>query len=180
KIAIGDTGDGAYDSALFLGENSFGSAKDTTDPSYVAYKDLSGSLNWDSVFYYQKPLPAVAKKIPDPTFPGKVYFGINQFEIPDSCKRKLDLIAAYLKSHPEKKCELTGYTDNTGNPGHNKKLSQRRALAVMYYFVKLGVPRHRILYSGKSYEQPIGDNNTEEGKARNRRVEIGIVGSSVK
>jgi outer membrane protein OmpA-like peptidoglycan-associated protein len=180
KIVIGDTGDGAYDSGLFIGENSFTSTKDTTDPNYIAYKDISQTMDWDSIFNNKKAPLASTKKTTEPDFPGRVYFGVNEFDIPDSCKIRLDQIAEYLKRHPEKKCELTGYTDNTGNLEHNKKLSQRRAMAVMYYFIKVGVSRHRILYSGKSYEQPIGDNNTEDGKARNRRVEINIVSHSNK
>ena len=73
-----------------------------------------------------------------------------------------------------------GYTDNIGTFEYNQKLSERRANAVKEYLVSKGVEKNRIYTEGKSYKDPIASNKTAEGRAKNRRVEIEMVGTRAK
>jgi cytochrome c oxidase subunit II len=78
----------------------------------------------------------------------------------------------YLKADASTKLEIDGHTDNTGDPQKNKKLSQERAQAIVNALVKKGINKKRLIAKGFGGEVPVSDNNTEEGKAKNRRVEI--------
>jgi len=84
----------------------------------------------------------------------------------------LDRVAASLVEHPEVKVEVGGHCDADGSDAYNRRLSDRRAKAVRDYLVKKGVPATRMTAKGYGESQPIADNNTAEGKAKNRRVEL--------
>lgn len=77
-----------------------------------------------------------------------------------------------LKSNPTLNIEIRGYTDNVGNENSNTKLSKARADAVRIWLVKKGIDALRIQAYGYGSKNPIADNNTEEGRIRNRRIEI--------
>jgi outer membrane protein OmpA-like peptidoglycan-associated protein len=82
-------------------------------------------------------------------------------------------IALSLKEHPElTRVEIQGHTDNAGTPAYNKRLSQERAEAVRNALVSLGVETTRLTAVGYGQDKPIGPNTSDEGKARNRRVQI--------
>jgi len=81
-------------------------------------------------------------------------------------------IAALLKAHPELKVSIEGHTDNVGTPQNNKTLSTQRAKSVMNAVVQKGIAATRLTALGWGQEKPIADNRSEEGKAKNRRVEI--------
>jgi outer membrane protein OmpA-like peptidoglycan-associated protein len=72
--------------------------------------------------------------------------------------------------------KLGGYTDNTGDPQANLTLSQQRADTVMADLVKLGVDASRMKAEGYGQEHPVADNSTEEGRAKNRRIDIRVTG----
>jgi len=84
----------------------------------------------------------------------------------------LDNVYESLKAYPEVRIEISGYTDNTGNPVANKKLSLRRAEKVREYIVLHGIDPGRITAVGRGGEDPIEDNKTAEGRSFNRRVEM--------
>ena len=176
KIAIGDVGDNAFDSGVFMEEKSFISVKDTTQPKFVEYADKSASFNFDSLFGMKKKVQALVEEKEDKEDFERtsIYFGSESFAIPDSCKKMLDALAAQMLKLKERKFILTGFADNTGNKSKNKALSEKRALTVMYYLTALGVERSRLTYIGLSSDSPIGDNKTPEGRAQNRRVEIDV------
>ena len=81
-------------------------------------------------------------------------------------------IAALLKAHPELKVSVEGHTDNVGTPQSNKTLSTQRAKSVMDAVVQKGIAATRLTALGWGQEKPIADNRSEDGKAKNRRVEI--------
>ncbi|MBF0182796.1 MAG: OmpA family protein [Magnetococcales bacterium] len=83
--------------------------------------------------------------------------------------------ANVLKQNPDLKVEIQGHTDNVGKPAYNKKLSQRRANAVMKGLIKQGVNKKRLQAKGYGMEKPIASNATKEGRAENRRVELRVV-----
>ena len=77
-----------------------------------------------------------------------------------------------LNTNPTLKISIEGHTDNVGNLQSNQTLSENRAKAVMNALVLKGVDKSRLSAKGWGQEKPISDNNTDEGKAKNRRVEI--------
>lgn len=102
-------------------------------------------------------------------------FRFNSAKIEGKGKAALKETASVLKQNPNLKVEIQGHTDNVGKPAYNKKLSQRRANAVMKGLVKQGVKKQRMTAKGYGMDQPIADNKTKEGRAENRRVELKVV-----
>jgi len=84
----------------------------------------------------------------------------------------IDQIAELLKTNPDLKVNIEGHTDNVGTPASNKTLSENRAKAVMNAVVAKGIPGGRMAAKGMGQDKPIADNTSEEGRAKNRRVEI--------
>ena len=90
---------------------------------------------------------------------------------PDASEVIAEIVAA-LKSKPQFKVKLEGHTDNVGSAAANKKLSDDRAKAVMAAIVVKGIDKARLSAEGFGQEKPVADNNTEAGRAKNRRVEL--------
>jgi outer membrane protein OmpA-like peptidoglycan-associated protein len=84
----------------------------------------------------------------------------------------IDQIAALLQAHPDLRLSIEGHTDNVGTPQSNKTLSQQRANSVMSAVAQKGIAANRMTAVGWGQEKPIADNRSEDGKAKNRRVEI--------
>ncbi len=84
----------------------------------------------------------------------------------------LDEIAALMKKYPEYNLSISGHTDSVGSAAANQKLSEGRAKACYDYLIKKGIDRSRMSYAGYGETQPIADNMTKEGRAKNRRVEF--------
>jgi outer membrane protein OmpA-like peptidoglycan-associated protein len=92
----------------------------------------------------------------------------------DKSKTILDDIASSLKQYPGIRVRIEGHTDTQGDPGENLLLSQQRALTVLGYLVDKGVPSATFEFAGYGQTRPIADNKTEDGKAKNRRVEFHV------
>jgi len=84
----------------------------------------------------------------------------------------IDQIVQMLKDNPTLKISIEGHTDNVGTPQSNQKLSENRAKAVMNAIIAKGIDKSRLSSKGWGQTKPISDNKTEEGRAKNRRVEI--------
>ena len=84
----------------------------------------------------------------------------------------LDQIAEVLRKYPDYKLRLEGYSDNRGNDHISQLVAESRAKACYSYFISLGITKDRLIYRGYGENKPIGDNNTTEGRALNRRVEF--------
>ena len=107
----------------------------------------------------------------------RVYFRTDKDIIEARSNAILDNVANVLNAHPEiTKIRVEGHTDNRGGKAHNQDLSQRRAAAVVKYLVGKKVARERLEPQGFGQDKPIADNNTDTGRATNRRVEFVIVG----
>ena len=87
-------------------------------------------------------------------------------------RQALESIVQLLRGYPEHRVRISGHTDNTGRPQVNLRISRERAQAVADYLISSGVAAAQVTAQGYGASQPIADNATEDGRARNRRIEI--------
>ena len=105
-----------------------------------------------------------------------ITFAYNSAEISVDAAGVLDKAAAAIAQMPTAKVEVAGYTDSTGSAAGNRRLSQRRAEAVRAYLVGKGIADAQLTANGFGPDNPIATNDTDEGRAANRRIAF-IVGS---
>ncbi|MBN1568954.1 MAG: OmpA family protein [Acidobacteria bacterium] len=101
-----------------------------------------------------------------------INFDTDKADIKPESQPVIDQIIALLKENASLKVSIEGHTDNTGTAQHNKTLSEQRAQSVLNAVVKGGIGKERLSSKGWGQDNPVADNRTEEGKAKNRRVEI--------
>jgi outer membrane protein OmpA-like peptidoglycan-associated protein len=101
-----------------------------------------------------------------------INFDTGKSVIKPESKAIIDQIVEMLKTNPDLKIGVEGHTDNVGIPASNKTLSEARAKSVVSAIVSQGIAADRLNSAGYGQDKPIGDNNTEEGRAKNRRVEL--------
>lgn len=104
-----------------------------------------------------------------------IFFETNKATIKEESAAELERVAKLLKENPTIRLEISGHTDNVGSYRANQRLSEARAKSVVDYLVEQGVASGRLEYKGYSFNQPIADNNTAEGRAKNRRVEFKVL-----
>jgi OmpA-OmpF porin, OOP family len=120
-----------------------------------------------------KPAP-VAEKV---TLAADVLFDFDKSVIKPEGKSKLDDLANKVKSINLEVVIAIGHTDSIGSDAYNQKLSVRRAESVKAYLVSKGVEPNRIYTEGKGEKQPVASNKTKDGRQKNRRVEIEVIGT---
>jgi outer membrane protein OmpA-like peptidoglycan-associated protein len=111
------------------------------------------------------------------TFASGILFPFNSTEILPDGRTNLQQLASSLEKYPNSDILIVGHTDSVGTDAYNNDLSQRRALAAQSYLQSLGVPASRLQATGRGESEPIQSNDTEAGRAQNRRVEIAIYAS---
>lgn len=104
-----------------------------------------------------------------------VFFETDRFDLLEPSKVELNKLADLLAKNPKLKVELGGHTDNVGKDDYNLTLSENRAKAVMTYLVENGIAPERLTYKGYGKTQPVDTNETEAGRANNRRTEFKVV-----
>lgn len=104
-----------------------------------------------------------------------VYFDTAKHNINDKSRQTLDKLAAILKEYPDTNVLVAGHTDSQGQDAYNMGLSQRRAQAVTNYFTSKGLAAKRFTTKWYGEKNPIASNDTAEGRAKNRRVNVVIV-----
>ena len=117
---------------------------------------------------------AVSSKV---TYAADAFFDFDKSVIKPEGKAKLDDLVGKVKAINLEVIIAVGHTDSVGSDAYNQKLSLRRSQAVKAYLVSKGIDKTRIYTEGKGEKQPVADNKTKEGRAKNRRVEIEVVGS---
>ena len=120
------------------------------------------------------PAPAAASKV---TYAADAFFDFDKSVLKPEGKAKLDDLASKVKAINLEVIIAVGHTDSVGSDAYNQKLSVRRAEAVKAYLVSKGIEKNRVYTEGKGEKQPVADNKTKEGRAKNRRVEIEVVGT---
>lgn len=159
--------------------------------SLAAGKDYALSVTKDSYLFYSEHFscknPADLKnaylldvKLHRAQSGGKVvlknvFFDTNLYELKQESFIELGKLIAFLKSNASIRIEVSGHTDSTGDQGKNRILSENRAKAVYNYLVSKGVAASRLTYAGYGDSRPVAPNDTEEGRALNRRTEFLIL-----
>ncbi len=105
---------------------------------------------------------------------GDLYFETNKSSLSSDAKATLDKMAVILVKYPQNKYVIEGHTDSVGDDGFNAKLSKERAAAVQNYMVQRGLAGAPMQIAGLGETSPVASNSTEDGRAKNRRVEVKI------
>ncbi|MFN4286209.1 MAG: OmpA family protein [Lacibacter sp.] len=108
----------------------------------------------------------------DIEFESKVLFDFNRWDLKEASRRSLTDLASILNKYPDTNIEIQGHTDNIGSAAANDRISLRRATAVRDFLVQQGVAASRMTVKGMGKNFPKYSNDTEEGRAQNRRVEF--------
>ena len=120
------------------------------------------------------PPPPVATKV---TYAADAFFDFDKSVLKPEGRAKLDDLVSKIKDINLEVIIAVGHTDSVGSDAYNQKLSVRRSEAVKAYLVSKGIEKNRVYTEGKGEKQPVADNKTAEGRAKNRRVEIEVVGT---
>ena len=124
------------------------------------------------------PAPApVAPAATKVTYAADAFFDFDKSVIKPEGKAKLDDLVGKIKDINLEVIIAVGHTDSVGSDAYNQKLSVRRSEAVKAYLVSKGIEKNRVYTEGKGEKQPVASNKTAEGRAKNRRVEIEVVGT---
>jgi OOP family OmpA-OmpF porin len=111
------------------------------------------------------------------TYAADAFFDFDKSVLKPEGKAKLDDLVGKIQGISLEVIIAVGHTDSVGTDTYNQKLSVRRAEAVKAYLVSKGIEKNRVYTEGKGEKQPVADNKTAEGRAKNRRVEIEVVGT---
>lgn len=183
KISIADVGDSRYDSAVFLEANSF-----TSLPRDPEQRAALLAAEYGTVKRKFRPVrvgedPSGKATVGDSIATGSdaslkewrfvVNFDFDVAALSRDEEARLDSLWSHVLSKSSRKVIVQGHTDNVGGEGYNDQLSQRRAQAVLTYLKRKGLPPSRISMDAFGYHQPATSNATDDGRAVNRRVEIG-------
>jgi len=126
------------------------------------------------------PAPAPAPVSEKVTFASDAFFDFDKAVLKPESTAKLDDLVGKTAGIALEVIIAVGHTDSVGAEGYNQKLSVARAEAVKAYLTGKGIEKNRVYTEGKGEKQPVADNKTAEGRAKNRRVEIEVVGTRAK
>ena len=153
-------------------------------PHYANFQNMHNSLLLGFRYAFNQPAAAVpmqTMQCPSRTY--LVFFDWNKHNLTERARQIIAEAATTSRQPAAANCpavsrmEVTGHTDNTGTAAYNQRLSVRRAESVKAYLVKKGIEPNRIYTEGKGKKQPVADNKTDAGRAKNRRVELEVVGT---
>lgn len=120
------------------------------------------------------PAPVAAAKV---TYAADAFFDFDKAVLKPEGKAKLDDLVGKVKDINLEVIIAVGHTDAVGADAYNQGLSVKRSEAVKAYLVSKGIEKNRVYTEGKGEKQPVADNKTKDGRAKNRRVEIEVVGT---
>ncbi len=126
---------------------------------------------------YIKDIPLQPIKIGRSIILSNIFFETDQYQLKDESKSELEKLVVFLNDNPKLMIEVSGHTDNVGTPQYNLELSEKRAGSVYNYLISRGIDKQRLSYKGYGLTKPVDTNETEEGRAKNRRTEAAVVGN---
>jgi len=140
---------------------------------YSANFQLDNPMLIDTTYRLEIPLQPI--KIGSVTILKNIFFEFDSFNLKPESNAELNKLIDFLKKNPTIKIEIGGHTDNKGNKDYNKTLSENRSKSVMDYLTSHGIEAARLQYKGYGMDKPIDTNDTETGRATNRRTEFMII-----
>jgi outer membrane protein OmpA-like peptidoglycan-associated protein len=163
----------------------FGSKKGNTGEGAVLGAVIGGAVGAGVGIYMDRQAEKLEQEIKDAevervgeaikvTFDSGILFGFDSHSLTPASQATIMKFSDVLKEYPDTNITINGHTDNRGSQKYNLELSKKRAEAVYNYLKMQNVSSDRIVTNGYSFDTPIADNSTEEGRAKNRRVEIFI------
>lgn len=163
--------EGNYLTTLPLGKDY---AFNVNRKGYLFYSDnFSLTANSDSVFNKDIPLQPIENGAV--VVLKNIFFDTKQFALKPESIAELDKVVLLLNENPNLKIQINGHTDNVGAAKDNLLLSNNRARAVVAYLLQKGIAQPRLSFKGFGAAQPVADNNTETGRAQNRRTELSVI-----
>lgn len=145
---------------------------------YLFYSEnfpLTGNGDLSKPFIKNIPLKPI--KVGEKVVLKNIFFDTDQYSLKDQSMVELDKLVDFLRKNPKLKIEISGHTDNIGTSGHNLELSQNRAKAVFDFLSGHGIDGKRMTYKGYGFNDPVDSNDTESGRANNRRTEFKVIGN---
>lgn len=143
-------------------------------PGYLFYSDQFSLINQKAYRPYEINIPLQPIRLHARMVLKNIFFDFNKYDLKPESKPELDKLVQFLKDNPTLHITIKGYTDSVGTASFNLTLSQHRAEAVMQYLIAHGIQANRLKAVGYGEAQPVASNETEEGRALNRRVEFEI------
>ena len=143
---------------------------------YLFYSDhfsLSGFAHQTDP--YLKDIPMHPVKEGEKTVLRNIFFEFDSYELKSESIVELEKLLGFLNNNPDLRIRINGHTDNIGEPQYNLELSDKRAGTVAAYLVSSGIDGDRIKHQGFGETMPLADNETEEGRAANRRTEFEVI-----
>lgn len=153
-------------------------------------KDYAFNVNRKGYLFFSENF-SLSQKIPDSTYNidiplqpleanaavilKNIFFDVSKFDLQPASTSELDKVVMLLKENPTLKIQINGHTDNVGKPSDNLKLSNDRAQSVVKYLVTKGIDIKRLSFRGFGADQAIANNQSEEGRAQNRRTELIVI-----
>jgi len=151
-------------------------ALNVTCPGYLFYSDhIQLDVAYEQANPYLKDIPLEPVRIGKTLILKNIFFETNQYDLLDESKSELNKLVIFLEENPGIHIEISGHTDNVGTPEYNMELSGKRAESVVAYLLQAGIARQRLTSAGYGLSRPIAPNDSETGRAENRRTEIRIL-----
>ena len=125
---------------------------------------------------YEKNIPLQPIEMNAMIVLNNIFFDVNKFDLKPESQAELDKIIQLMNDNPSVKIQIGGHTDNAGKPADNLALSNSRAKTVVAYLINKRIAPQRLSFKGFGETKPVADNKTEEGRAKNRRTELRVMG----
>jgi len=151
-------------------------ALNVSKKGYLFYSENFTLADKDNTKPFFKDIPLQAMKAGNKVILKNIFFETNSFDLKSESTVELNKVLQFMNENLNLKIEISGHTDNVGSDALNQKLSENRAKAVVDYLTSKGISSLRMISKGYGKTQPIATNNTEEGRALNRRTEFKIIG----
>ena len=132
-----------------------------------------GQKEADSTYHIDIPLQPLATNAA--VILKNIFFDLNRYDLKPTSEAELEKLVQLMKENPTLVIQINGHTDDIGKPADNLVLSENRAKAVVNFLIAKGIVSKRLSYKGFGSNQPVADNNTEAGRAKNRRTEVKVV-----